>query len=90
MTEKLFLVLPGEIVSINDWDRHYIDARRLMRLFGVHPRECIVIHNEQDLQGQRDVFDRGLEVLKPMVHLYRPYDERGRQVIRERIAKMAR
>lgn len=39
----LFAVYPGEVTSIYDWDRHYVDARRLMELYGVYRHECVVV-----------------------------------------------
>ena len=40
--QRKYLVQPGWVRSQNDWDRHYIDARTLMRLYGVDPSECTV------------------------------------------------
>lgn len=37
-----YVVYPGEIASQKDGDRHFVSSRELMRLYGVHPEECIV------------------------------------------------
>lgn len=40
--DKKYLVCPGYVKSINDGELHYISAYKLMRLYNVHPRECII------------------------------------------------
>ena len=40
--EKKYLVHAGTVVSRNDGDKHFINARELMRLYQVDPRECVV------------------------------------------------
>lgn len=85
-TERLFVVCPGPITSMNDWERHWVGAGALMGLLGLHPRECVVIRDERDLFGQRDIFSRGLEVVHPMVSAYRPYTDEDRARISERVA----
>ena len=37
---KKYVVCPGNIVSRNDGDTHYIGPYQLMRLYGVDPNEC--------------------------------------------------
>lgn len=48
---KRFLVFPGHVFSKNDGDRHYIGAGDLMRLYGVNPRDCLVVRSLTDLIG---------------------------------------
>lgn len=86
MTQPLFIVCPGPITSMNDWERHWVGAGSLMRLLDLHPRECIVIRDERDLRGRRGLFDQGLEVVHPMVSAYRPYTAADRARIGERVA----
>ena len=37
-----YVVYPGYITSKNDGQFHYITAAKLMQLYKVNPRECIV------------------------------------------------
>ena len=37
-----YLVCPGEVISKTDGDIHYISADRLIRLYNVDPRECLI------------------------------------------------
>lgn len=37
----IYVLVPGYVTSKNDGDIHYINARRLRRLYGVDPAECI-------------------------------------------------
>ena len=39
---KKYLVVPGTVISKTDRQQHYISSEDLMRLYGVHPRECQV------------------------------------------------
>lgn len=41
-SERKYLVIPGPVLSKNDGDRHHIGAARLMQLYGVSPRECVI------------------------------------------------
>lgn len=38
-----FVVVPGEVISKSDGDRHFISARQLIDLYRVNPAECIVL-----------------------------------------------
>jgi len=38
---KRFALHPGEILSVNDGDRHYIGFRQLCNLYGVDSSECV-------------------------------------------------
>ncbi len=42
-----YAVHPDYVVSRNDADVHHIDANSLIRLYGVDPRECVVIDKEK-------------------------------------------
>ena len=42
---KKYLVIPGWITSKSDGDRHYISANKLIRLYGVDRRECVVFQD---------------------------------------------
>lgn len=59
-----YIVFPGEVKSQHDGDIHRVSARDLMRLYGVHPKECVVIQNEEDVRGRRDVI-KALLTLQP-------------------------
>lgn len=43
---KKYLVIPGYVASKSDGDHHYIGARRLMELYKVDPRECVIATDE--------------------------------------------
>lgn len=51
MAEKKYLILPGFVKSRNDGQRHFISAGQLMRLYKVHPSECIVWTQEGAAEG---------------------------------------
>lgn len=42
-----YLVFPGEVVSATDGDIHHVSSDELMRLYGVSPKECRVIHGQR-------------------------------------------
>lgn len=68
---KRFLVRPGHIGSLNDYDVHYISARQIMNLHGVDPRECVVLDPQRpaSLPGYSDEYLSALLELKPH-HIY--------------------
>lgn len=77
MAAPLFAVYPAPITSMNDWDRHRVGAADLMRLYGVHPRECVVFRDERDTLGWRGRrFD--LMPLVPRVQGYTPVTDAER------------
>ena len=39
-----YAVCPGYVISKNDSDRHYIDSRQLIILYGVDPKECRIFN----------------------------------------------
>lgn len=41
LTRTKYVLCPGWVRSQNDGDRHYIQAWKLARLYGVPPEECI-------------------------------------------------
>lgn len=47
-----YVVLPGYVTSQNDGDRHYITAERLIELYGVDPRRCIVVDRSRPHMAQ--------------------------------------
>lgn len=48
-----YAVYPGYMVSRVDKDVHYITAEMLMRLYGVDPAECLVVHPIADTPQSR-------------------------------------
>jgi hypothetical protein len=48
---KKYLVVPGYVYS-DDGDQHWVSALRLMHLYGVDPRHCVVKYN--GLPGQHN------------------------------------
>ena len=67
MKETKYAVFPGKIRSKSDGDIHYISAEKLIRLYGVDPKECLIISDDRDLQRQRHRID-GLVQLHPRYH----------------------
>lgn len=55
--KKQYIVYPGFIHSRNDGDLHYISFGRLMRLYNVHPHECINASVKGILNGM-DITDK--------------------------------
>jgi len=52
--EKKYIVYPGWVDSSRDGERHWINARQLMILYGVHPNECLVaneLHPAHNVSG---------------------------------------
>jgi hypothetical protein len=39
-----YLVKPGYVFSKSDGDKHWISADKLIRLYQVNPRECVISH----------------------------------------------
>lgn len=62
MKKKKYLVVGGKIESKNDRDVHYISPMQLVRLYGVDPRDCVLVSDAEDLRG-RDC--EGLTILSP-------------------------
>jgi len=62
MIGKKYLVLEGEITSQHDGDIHYISGRRLIELYGVNPKECIVVKPGEEIRG---INTSGLILLRP-------------------------
>lgn len=42
MRQKLYLIVPGMIISKTDRQSHWISAREIMGLYGVQASDCIV------------------------------------------------
>lgn len=80
---KRFVVYPGEVISKEDFDRHWISARQLMSLYRVQPHECIVIDErfrrcDPSGRQERELL-KTLMPLYPMAGLdYRPVSDRER------------
>lgn len=52
--KKKYIVYPGYVFSKNDGDRHFISADRLMNLYRVNPKECIVVDHKKKLEGYKE------------------------------------
>lgn len=44
-----YIVLPGWVYSKNDGDRHFISGEQLIRLYGVNPKECLIVREGQEV-----------------------------------------
>lgn len=67
MTVK-YAVYPGPVRSRTDGDRHHVGAGNLMQLYGVDPRECVVV------EWNKPVTDRIAEQIKDLIVLGPRYD----------------
>lgn len=59
-----YVVVPGRVISANDRDIHYIGAARLMVLYKVDPKECVVYYGDErdfgkNLEGLIRLYPRG-------------------------------
>ncbi len=55
-----YAVYPGYVYSQNDHDKHWVSADKLIRLYGVKRRDCLVIR-----EHERGANGEGLIPLKP-------------------------
>lgn len=62
---KKYLVIPGDVFSKNDGDRHYVNANDLVRLYRVNPQECVIYRPGP---GVRESDYDGLIRLEPRYH----------------------
>lgn len=78
MAEFRYVVVPAFITSKMDGDRHYIGADKLMRLYGVDPRECLILDYRGDIiEG---TIPKDVIWLTPRYHGdYEGYVERSRR-----------
>jgi hypothetical protein len=44
---KRFALHPGNVISVNDGDEHYISAHQLAALYGVRVQECVVVDSKR-------------------------------------------
>lgn len=51
--DKKFIIWPGHVTSKTDGQTHYISARALIDLWGVNPKECIIVnpHRPETMRG---------------------------------------
>lgn len=61
---KRFLVIGDEVYSATDGQVHYVSARRLVDLYGLDPRECVLVDRDQRM-GELLNLPQGLRVLRP-------------------------
>lgn len=84
---KLFVLHPGRVRSVNDWQVHRVSATALAQLYGVLIDECIVDDPDhpEKIQGyDKDYLDK-LMHLHVRVADYRPVSAREREMVRERL-----
>jgi DNA-directed RNA polymerase subunit RPC12/RpoP len=76
-----FAVFPGTVISVNDWDTHWITANQLILAYGVNPRECIIIKDHSDEIIYKGILPKLLH-LRPMTGSpgpdYNPVSEKER------------
>jgi hypothetical protein len=54
---KKYIVIGGYIVSKKDNDRHYVGPMELIKLYGVDPKECILVNQEYDPRTYKDLIE---------------------------------
>ena len=65
---KKYICYGGYVLSKKDKDMHYISAKRIAELYGVSPRDCLMIDDYN-----REEKTRGLNV-SDRIELYPRYD----------------
>lgn len=43
-----YILYGGEVRSQNDGDIHFISAQKLMKLYNLNPKDCVLINNDID------------------------------------------
>jgi hypothetical protein len=61
-----FVIAPQKIRSRNDFDKHYISADRLIKLYGVNRSECVVLLEDDPLYDIKRERYRDLIWLTPL------------------------
>lgn len=65
---KKYIVYGGYVPSKSDKDLHYISAKKVAELYGISPRECLMIDNYN-----KDEKTRGL-IIGDRIELYPRFD----------------
>lgn len=52
-----YILCPGLVQSQNDGDQHYVTSLMLARLYGVDPRECLVMVQEVRFGNRNPLLD---------------------------------
>jgi len=59
-----YILYPGEVVSMNDGDTHYVSSKNLIWLYDVDPTECVEMSKlSRDTPRNREL----LSTLTPLV-----------------------
>lgn len=53
---KKYICIGSEVISKHDGDRHYIDAKKIAKLYGVNPNNCDFIEEEDEYAYWRSSF----------------------------------
>lgn len=67
-----YAIHPDFVCSKTDRDAHYIDAQHLIHLYGVDPRECVVINDNADRRSYVQLMR--LAEQDNLIHLWPRYD----------------
>ena len=60
---KKYFVIGGPVRSRSDGDEHYVNSKRLCELYGVDPKECVMVESADG--HKRNLTPGNLIVLKP-------------------------
>lgn len=63
MSDIKYLIKPGYVNSRSDGDEHYIGYAKLIQLYRVNPKECLMF--EDEMRGYTAEFLDSLTVLEP-------------------------
>ena len=76
---KRWIVCPGFVESRHDLQTHWINAEKLIRLYGVNPEECIILlRDEMQIPLGYPLGYENLPVLRPRYDGdYRIHDDRA-------------
>ena len=55
-----YVVFPGNVISKTDGQLHYIPAYDLISLYGVDPKECVIVSEEIDYR----IYNKEIELLE--------------------------
>lgn len=61
---KKYVVVPGFVTSRNDFERHFISAAQVIKLYGVDPKACVILVTSGEIELSKSGFAH-LIVLRP-------------------------
>lgn len=62
---KKYLVMGGEVISKNDGQHHYVNARKLVELYHLDPKECLLMEEDDTIMRARSFGKNHILILRP-------------------------